>query len=202
MLRLAARFWDVTAGAVRVGDIDVREIPTADLMAHIGLVFQHVYLFDATIMDNVRLARPDASDEEVLEAARAARLDEVVNRLPAGWNTEVGEGGGRLSGGERQRVSIARAFLKDAPILLLDEVTAALDAENEAAVSGAISRLAQNKTVLIIAHRLSTIADADQIAFTDGGRIVETGTHDELLALGGRYASFWNARAQATDWQL
>lgn len=202
VLRLAARFWDVTDGAVRIGGTDVRDIPTPDLMARVGLVFQHVYLFDTTILENVRLARPDADDGQVRRAAAAARLDEVVDRLPAGWDTRVGEGGTRLSGGERQRVSLARAFLKDAPILLLDEVTAALDAENEAAVSTAIAELARDKTVLVIAHRLSTIARADRIAFTEGGRVVESGTHAELLARGGRYADFWHTRAAATDWQL
>jgi ATP-binding cassette subfamily B protein len=202
VLRLAARFWDASSGIVRIGGADVRDIPTAELMANISLVFQHVYLFDASILDNVRIARPDATDEQVRAAARAARLDEVVDRLPDGWDSCVGEGGEQLSGGERQRVSIARAILKDAPILLLDEVTAALDAENENAVTAAIHELAKDKTVLIIAHRLSTIADADRIAFLEHGRVAEIGSHHQLLELGGRYADFWATRAEASNWQL
>lgn len=202
VVRLAARFWDVDTGAVTMGGTDVRDVATADLMAHISMVFQHVYLFDDTIFENVRIARPEATDEEIQAAARAARLDEVVQRLPRGWDTTVGEGGDRLSGGERQRVSIARAILGDAPVLLLDEVTAALDAENEAAVTQAIAEAARDKTVLIIAHRLSTIASADRIAFLEGGHVVESGAHEELLALGGRYADFWATRSAATRWQL
>jgi ATP-binding cassette subfamily B protein IrtB len=202
VLRLAARFWDADSGHVRIGGADVRDLSGEGLMSLLSMVFQHVYLFDDTILENVRLARPDARTDEVMAAARAARLDEVVDRLPAGWNTTVGEGGERLSGGERQRVSLARAFLKDAPVLLLDEVTAALDAENESLVSAAIHELAKDRTVLIVAHRLSTIARADTIAFLEDGRVVESGTQDELLAAGGRYREFWDARTASAKWTL
>ncbi|MCX5381533.1 ABC transporter ATP-binding protein [Streptomyces sp. NBC_00091] len=192
LLQLLARFHDVDAGAVRVGGADVRAISTTDLMARFAIVFQDVYLFDGTIEDNVRLGRPDATGAEVRAAAAAARLDEVIERLPDGWATGVGEGGARLSGGERQRVSIARALLKDAPIVLLDEVTSALDPVNEAAVHAGIERLMAGRTVIMVAHRMRTVRHADRIVFLDGGRIVEEGGHDELLRRGGPYADFWN----------
>ncbi|NNH73123.1 ABC transporter ATP-binding protein [Nocardia uniformis] len=191
LLQLLARFYDVDTGAVHVGGVDVRAISTEVLMARFAIVFQNVYLFDGTIEENVRLGRPDASGAEVRAAAAAARLDEVIERLPEGWATTVGEGGALLSGGERQRVSIARALLKDAPIVLLDEVTSALDPVNEAAVHEGIERLMAGRTVVMVAHRLRTVQRADHIAFLDGGRIVEEGSHDELLRRGGRYADFW-----------
>ncbi|MVZ99678.1 ATP-binding cassette domain-containing protein [Actinomadura sp. LD22] len=196
LLHLIARFYDVDAGAVRVGGADVRDIGTEELMARIAVVFQDVHLFDGTIEENVRLGRPDASDAEVRAAAGAARLDEVVERLPGGWAANVGEGGELLSGGERQRVSIARALLKDAPIVLLDEVTSALDPVNEAAVHDGIERLVAGRTVVMVAHRMRTVRRADRVVFLDGGRIVEEGSHDELLRRGGRYAGFW---ALSTD---
>ncbi|MCG5219231.1 ABC transporter ATP-binding protein [Streptosporangium sp. KLBMP 9127] len=192
LLQLLARFHDVDAGAVRVGGVDVRAIDTEELMAQIAIVFQDVYLFDGTIEENVRLGRPDASEAEVRAVATAARLNEVIERLPGGWAAHVGEGGALLSGGERQRVSIARALLKNAPIVLLDEVTSALDPVNEAAVHEGIERLMAGRTVVMVAHRMRTVQRADRIAFLDGGRIVEEGRHDELLRRGGRYADFWN----------
>ncbi|NUW40207.1 ABC transporter ATP-binding protein [Nonomuraea rhodomycinica] len=202
LLQLIARFHDVDGGAVRLGGVDVRAIGTEELMARIAMVLQDVYLFDGTIEDNVRLGRPGATEAEVRAAAAAARLDEVVERLPGGWATNVGEGGALLSGGERQRVSIARALLKDAPVVLLDEVTSALDPVNEAAVHEGIERLMAGRTVVMVAHRLRTVRRADRIVFLDGGRIVEQGGHDELLRRGGRYAAFWDlslAPAQSRD---
>lgn len=193
LLQLLARFYDVDAGAVRVGGVDVRAVDPEVLMGKIAIVFQNVYLFDGTIEENVRLGRPDADEAEVRAAATAARLNEVIERLPGGWATNVGEGGALLSGGERQRVSIARALLKNAPVVLLDEVTSALDPVNEAAVHEGIERLMAGRTVVMVAHRMRTVRRADRIAFLDGGRIVEQGSHDELLRRSGRYADFWNA---------
>ncbi|MGW5705248.1 ABC transporter ATP-binding protein [Amycolatopsis japonica] len=190
VLQLLARFHDVDSGVVRVGGVDVRMMSTDDLMSRIAIVFQDVYLFDGTIEENVRLSRPDAGDAEVRAAATAARLDEVIERLPGGWSANVGEGGASLSGGERQRVSIARALLKDAPIVLLDEVTSALDPVNEAAVHEGIERLMAGRTVVMVAHRLRTVERADHVVFLDGGRIAEEGSHGELARLGGRYAGF------------
>ncbi|WP_433734165.1 ABC transporter ATP-binding protein [Nocardia sp. CA-129566] len=200
--RLIARFWDVDDGSVQIGEVDVRQIDPAELMSRISIVFQDVYLFEDTIEENIRLGRPGATDAEVRAAAAAARVDEIVERLPEGWATTVGEGGARLSGGERQRVSIARAILKDAPIVLLDEATASLDPENEQAVQQALSALTADRTVLVIAHRLNTVAAADQILFLDNGTIVEAGTHDDLLGAEGRYAAFWAQRRRATEWKV
>lgn len=202
ILRLIARFWDVKAGSVRVGGSDVRSLTTEELMAQISMVFQDVYLFEGTIEDNLRMGRPDATEAELHEAARLARVEEIVDRLPDGYGTRVGEGGAALSGGERQRVSIARAILKGAPIVLLDEATAALDPENERAVQDALRALSADRTLLVIAHRLQTVQSADQILVLDEGRIVEQGKHRDLLALGGRYAAFWAERSRAAGWRL
>ncbi|MEV6349758.1 ABC transporter ATP-binding protein [Actinoplanes sp. NPDC051851] len=202
IVRLVARFFDVDSGTVRVGGADVRDLTTEQLMSQISVVFQDVYLFDASIMDNIRTGRPGANDLDVLAAAHLARVDEIAARLPDGYETRVGEGGARLSGGERQRISIARAILKDAPIVLLDEATAALDPENEAAVGSALSALTANRTLLVIAHRLQTVQAADRIVVLDGGRIAESGTHESLLTAGGRYAAFWSERTRAQGWRL
>ncbi|MFI1239721.1 ABC transporter ATP-binding protein [Nocardia salmonicida] len=202
LLRLAARFYDVESGTVSVGEHDVRRQPSDTLLDQLSLVFQNVYLFNRSVADNIRIGKPDATDDDLHRAAVAARVDEIVERLPDGFDTTVGEGGTSLSGGERQRVSIARALLKDAPIVLLDEATSALDPHSEAVVVRGIHQLTRDKTVLVVAHRLSTIAHADQILFLDKGRISERGTHAELLALNGRYAAFWNERERATGWRL
>ncbi|BCK53082.1 ABC transporter ATP-binding protein [Nocardia wallacei] len=202
LLRLASRFYDVDGGRITVGGHDVRAQPSETLLRQVSLVFQDVYLFNQTIEENIRIGRPDATPEEVRRAAEMARVDEIVDRLPDGWNSTVGEGGAALSGGERQRVSIARALLKDAPIVLLDEATSALDPHSEAVVVRGIHELTQGKTVVVVAHRLATIRHADQILFVEGGRIIESGTHPELLARGGRYAEFWNERSRATGWHL
>ena len=185
-----------------VGGADVRELATADLLALVAPVFQDVYLFDATIADNVRIGRPSAPDAELERVARLARVDEIVRRLPLGWDTPAGEAGGALSGGERQRVSIARALLKDAPIVLLDEATAALDIHNETAIGDALAALHGERTVLVIAHRLETILAADEIVVLGGGRVVERGCHAELLAAGGAYAAMWAERRGARGWRL
>ncbi|MFE0674068.1 ABC transporter ATP-binding protein [Streptomyces sp. NPDC058867] len=199
---LVARFRDTTEGTVRIGGVDVRDIAADELAAQVSLVFQDVYLFDGTIEENVRIAAPDADAAQLAEAARLSGLDRVIDVLPDGWNSRVGEGGTRLSGGQRQRVSIARALLKDAPILVLDEATAALDQENEALFAEAVRQLADRKTLLVIAHRLSTVVDADQILVLEEGEITERGTHDDLLAAGGTYAAFWQQRARAHGWRL
>ncbi|MFF4986175.1 ABC transporter ATP-binding protein [Streptosporangium saharense] len=202
LLKLVGRFFDADEGTVSVGGHDVRELGSAGVSRLTAQVFQDVYLFEGTIADNLRMASPDASDADLDRVARVARLDEVVERLPDGWHTRVGEGGSTLSGGERQRVSIARALLKDAPIVLLDEATAALDPANEAAVADAIAELARDRTVIVVAHRLSTVVAADRILVLDRGRITEHGDHDALLAAGGTYSRFWNERVRARGWQL
>jgi ATP-binding cassette, subfamily B, bacterial IrtB/YbtQ len=200
--RLLARFWDATSGTVRIGGVDVRDITSEDLASTVSIVFQDVYLFEGTIEDNVRIGDPDADDEALHRAAAMAGLDQVVEELPDGWATRVGEGGTALSGGQRQRVSVARALLKDAPILVLDEATAALDQENEAVLTSTVQALAAEKTLLVITHRLSTVLAADQVLVMENGRITERGTHDELIGVGGTYAEFWQQRTHAHGWRL
>ncbi|WP_188187840.1 ABC transporter ATP-binding protein [Nonomuraea sp. SYSU D8015] len=200
--RLLTRYADPGSGTVRIGGLDLRDLDPAEIYRHVSVVFQDVYLFDDTIRANIAMARPDATDEEVEAAARAANVHDFVSRLPDGYDTRVGEIGGSLSGGERQRISIARAILKDAPVVLLDEPTAALDTESEVAVQNAIDALVADKTVLVVAHRLTTVAGADQILVLDDGRITERGTHAELIASGGRYAAMWAAQTRARRWRV
>ena len=202
--RLIARFYDVDAGSVRVCDEDVRDWDTADLMAQLSLVFQDVYLFDDTLEANVRVGNPDASRADIQEAARLSGVSEIVERLPHGWDTPVGEGGRALSGGERQRVSIARALLKAAPVVLFDEATSALDPENESRITDAMAALRRDATLIVIAHKLDTITAADQIVVLDeDGRVAQIGTHAALYSqVGGQYRAFWDARSRAAGWKL
>ena len=179
--RLAARFWDADAGQVLLGGVDVTTVEPETLFKNYAIVFQDVTLFDDSVMENIRLGRAGATDEEVLAAARAAQCEEFVSRLPGGYYSNIGENGCALSGGERQRISIARAILKDAPVVILDEATASMDAENENLVQQALSVLLQGKTVLVIAHRMRTIANVDKVVVLEQGRVAETGTPEELL---------------------
>ena len=200
--RLAARFWDATAGRVTVGGVDVSTVDPEVLLRDYAVVFQDVLLFDDTVMGNIRLGRRDATDEEVLAAARAANCDEFVARMPAGYDTMIGENGSKLSGGERQRISIARALLKDAPIVLLDEATASLDVESETQVQGALSRLLAGKTVIVIAHRMRTVENADRIVVLRDGAVAEQGSPAELLAAGGEFARMVALQRESAGWSL
>lgn len=201
--KLIARFYDPESGAVLIGGVPVPELGSGVVEAAVSPVFQDVYLFDDTILNSVWIGNPDLSRDEVIAAATRARVDEIAQRLPDGWDAHVGEGGSNLSGGERQRVSIARALLKDAPIVLLDEATSALDIGNEIAIGEAIDAIRAERTLIVVAHRLQTIMTADRIIMLDGdGGIRESGTHAELLALGGAYARYWRERAHAAGWQL
>ena len=200
--KLFARFYDATGGSVRIGGHDVRELSCDSILEDFSMVFQDVYLMDDTIERNIALSRPDAQFEEIVEAAKAARCDEFIKALPEGYKTKVGEGGARLSGGERQRISIARAILKDAPLVVLDEATASVDPENEAEIQAALAQLCEGKTVLEIAHRLSTIEEADQIFFLRDGRVAEQGTHEELISHSGPYHDFVEARSRIEGWQI
>ena len=202
LVRLIARFFDASAGAVLVGGVDVRHMSSEQLAGQISQIFQDSYLFQGSIADNIRIGKPGATDAEVLEAARQAGVAEIIARLPQGLDTPVGEGGARLSGGERQRIAIARALVKDAPILLVDEATAALDAENQAAIAEALARLRGKRTVIVIAHQLSTVAMADQIVVLDGGTIREQGAPATLRAHDGLYAHFLAQRQAAKGWRI
>lgn len=197
---LLARFWDVKSGQVLVRGVDIRTVPLSELMAHISMVFQRVYLFQDTIYNNISMGRPDASREEVIEAARKARCHDFIMSLPDGYDTVVGEGGESLSGGEKQRISIARCILKDAPIVILDEATASVDADNESYIQQAISELCKGKTLLVIAHRLNTIRNADQIFVVAEGQIVQWGVHEALMQEEGIYRKFVSVRENSQGW--
>lgn len=202
MLRLAARFYDPQSGHVLFGGTDEKEMEPEKLMQKISMVFQEVYLFQDTIANNIRYGKENATQEEIEQAAKLANCYDFIMSQPQGFDTMVGEGGSTLSGGEKQRISIARAILKDAPVILLDEATASLDPENEAEIQQAISRLIKGRTVIVIAHRLKTIIGADNILVLDNGRIVESGTHKQLLAQNGLYAKLWNLQMTAEGWKI
>ena len=202
LCNLIARFWDVDGGAVRIGGIDVKDYTLESLMDQVSMVFQKVYLFADTIENNIKFGRPDATHEQVVEAAKKACCHEFIQSLPEGYQTLIGEGGATLSGGEKQRISIARAMLKDAPIIIFDEATANVDPENEDKLQRAMEALMKDKTILMIAHRLKTVQKANQILVLDGGRIVQKGTHAELAGQDGLYRDFLNARKEATGWKL
>lgn len=199
---LMARFWDVNKGSVKLGGIDVKDYSLDSLMSNFSMVFQNVYLFNDSIENNIKFGKPAASHEEVVAAAKAARCHEFIMALPDGYNTVIGEGGATISGGERQRLSIARAMLKDAPIVILDEATANVDPENEAELQAAIEALTGGKTIIMIAHRLKTVRHANQILVVDHGRIVQHGTHDQLIRQKGIYADFILNRKAAIDWKI
>ena len=200
--RLIARFWDVQEGSITIGGHDVKEFTCDSLLKNMSMVFQNVYLFHDTIENNIKFGCPDATHDQVVEAAKKACCHDFISTLPQGYDAVIGEGGSTLSGGEKQRISIARAMLKDAPIILLDEATASVDPENEVHLQQAISALVKNKTLIVIAHRLSTIRDADQILVVNNGKIVEKGVHAELIQQKGIYQKFWNIRQKARNWKL
>lgn len=200
--RLAARFWDVDRGKITIGGMDISKVDPETLLSLYSIVFQDVTLFNHTVLENIRIGKKDATDEEVLHAARLANCDEFVEKLPDGWNSRIGENGCELSGGERQRISIARAFLKDAPIILLDEATASLDVENETLIQTALSRLVKDKTVLVIAHRMRTVAGADKIVVLKECTVAEQGTSSELMDRGGIYRRMTELQTKSSHWKL
>lgn len=200
--RLAARFWDVSRGKITVGGMDISGVDPETLLSLFSIVFQDVTLFDNTIMENIRIGNKDATDEQVLAAARLANVDEFAEKLPDGWNTNIGENGCELSGGQRQRISIARAFLKNSPIILLDEATASLDVENETLIQTALSRLIADKTVLVIAHRMRTVAGADKIVVLSDGIVAEEGAPEILMKQNGIYARMVKLQAESQKWKL
>ena len=200
--KLAARFWDADIGTITIGGVDVRSVDPEQLLTAFSIVFQDVTLFNNTVMENIRIGRKDATDEEVMEAARFANCEEFVEKLPEKWNSNIGENGSSLSGGERQRISIARAFLKDAPIILLDEATASLDVENETAIQSALSRLIKDKTVLLIAHRMRTVSGADKVVVLSDGTVAEQGQPGELLGQNGIYARMVKLQTESQSWSI
>ncbi|MDQ0057875.1 ABC-type multidrug transport system fused ATPase/permease subunit [Paenibacillus harenae] len=199
---LVPRFWNVNTGAIRIGNVDIREIATPDLMNTVAFVFQESFLFYDTVYNNIAVGRPDASPEEVYAAAKAAQCHAFIEILPLGYDTLIGEGGVYLSGGEEQRISVARAILKNSPILVLDEATAFADPENEHEMQLALKALIKNKTVIVIAHRLSTIRDAEQILVMESGRIVERGRHEALISVNGLYGLMWRSYRHAVQWHM
>lgn len=202
LCNLIARFWDVNSGGISIGGQDVKEYTFDSLLRNISMVFQNVYLFDDTIENNIKFGKPEATHEEVIEAAKKACCDDFISTLPDGYNTVIGEGGASLSGGEKQRISIARAMLKDAPIVIFDEATANVDPENEDRLQAAIEALTKDKTVIMIAHRLKTVRNADQIVVLNKGKIVQQGTHEQLMEQGGIYSDFIGRRKQAIGWKI
>ena len=202
LCNLIARFWDVDSGSVKIGGVDVRDYTLESLMDQISMVFQNVYLFADTIENNIKFGCPEATHEQVVAAARKACCADFIEALPVGYNTVIGEGGASLSGGEKQRISIARAMLKDAPIVILDEATANVDPENEDRLQKAVEALTRDKTIILIAHRLKTVKNADQILVVDHGRIVQQGKHEQLMKQPGLYAEFVGGRRQAEGWKL
>ncbi len=202
LCNLMARFYDAASGKITVGGVDVREFTCDSLLKNISMVFQNVYLFHDTVKNNIGFGKPGAADEEIIRAARTARCHDFIMELPDGYDTVIGEGGSSLSGGEKQRISIARAILKDAPVVILDEATASVDPENERHIQEAISALTSGKTIVIIAHRLATIRNVDQILVMDGGRIAQRGTHEELMAQEGIYRKFLSIRQAAEEWSI
>lgn len=199
---LISRFYDVTDGSIQIGGVDIRDIPLDALMDKVSFVFQDTFLFKQSILDNIRMGNPDATEEQVIAAAKAARCHEFIEQLPNGYQTVIGSTGVHLSGGERQRIAIARAIVKDAPIIVLDEATAFSDPENEYLIQKAFEKLIQNKTVVMIAHRLSTIRNADQILIMEKGCLIESGTHDELLKKDGKYAQMWSSYTESINWKI
>ena len=199
---LISRFWDVSSGSITIGGVDVRDMAENDLMRHVSFVFQDIFLFKQSILDNIRMGNPQASEEQVVAAAKAAQCHDFISRLPKGYHTVVGTKGVHLSGGERQRIAIARAIIKNSPIIVLDEATAFSDPENKYLIQKAFEKLMQGKTVIIIAHRLSTIRNADHIIVMEKGHLIEEGKHDDLVAAGGRYAKMWNHYTEAIDWKI
>ena len=192
----------MTEGSIKIGGVDIREIPLAELMDKVSFVFQDTFLFKQSILDNIRMGNKDATEAQVVAAAKAARCHEFIEQLPQGYRTVIGSTGIHLSGGERQRIAIARAIVKDAPIIILDEATAFSDPENEYLIQKAFEKLIQNKTVVMIAHRLSTIRNADQILVMEKGRLIESGTHEKLLEKNGKYSQMWSSYTESINWKI